>query len=258
MTLRIMQPSGGKFMEATWKQLEVHIQPFYSISKQKVVGAEALIRSKGNKQLSATDILTDLKSAGKLIDFDIMMIEKLCQCIAYFNTKPEIKQAKAPLNVNISPETLNIENISKRIISIIQYYNVRDNIVLELNEGSLFDDRAVENNIRNLASEGIILSLDDFNMTNKGLMALSKYDVREVKFKQTGLGEFTNKDIIILKYLKDMFGELKLNIVIEGIETMSQYKVIKNLGYDTIQGYIFSKPVCINDYNKLIDKKIDI
>lgn len=227
-------------MRGIWDKLEIYIQPFYNFSRKKVVGAEALIRSKEDEHIRAVDILNQLKAENKLIEFDILMLERLCQSIAYFNSMP--------LNINISPETLNKDGISKRIISIIQYYNVKDHIVLELNEGSLFDDKAVEKNIKNLTLEGITLSLDDFNMTNKGLMALSKYDVKEVKFKQTGLGEFNNKDVIILKYLKGLVGELKLNIVIEGIETISQCKVLRDLGLDTIQGYLYSKPIKMKDW----------
>lgn len=243
-------------MSGIWGNLEVHVQPLYNIKEQKVVGAEALVRSK-NKQVGAFEILEAIKRQGRLIEFDVMMIEKLCQCISYLNGNNAELRGMIPknsgiktgkLNINLSPDTLCEHGISKKILSIIDRYNARDRIVLELNEDSLFDNKAVERNIKEFTSSGIILSLDDFNMTNRGLRALSQFDVGEVKFKQTGLGEFTRKDIIILKYLKDMCGELKLNIIIEGIETSTQLGVIEELGIETVQGFIISKPIALKHY----------
>ena len=241
--------------------LEIHIQPFYNISKQDIVGAEALIRgTNGNNGESAHQILQTLKSENRLVEFDLYMIKKLSDSISRLNSKSSFNEGgvdledsasalnMVSLNINITPETIATTGISHEIVDIIDTYGVKNNIVLELHEDTGFSNPEVSRNISNLITNGVSLSLDDFNVMNENINTLARYNVKEVKIREINTKGFSVKQEIIYSQLRKMLTKLNLNIVFEGIETPYQCGMVNNMGFDTIQGYLVSKPIPLSKY----------
>lgn len=235
-------------------QLEIHIHPFYNFSQKGIVGAEALIR--GNNGETAHQILQALKGENGLVEFDLYMIESLSDSIARLNSKPHTAYSgedsalnMVSLNINISPETIATTGISHEIVDIINTYGVKHNIVLELHEDTEFSNPEVARNIDHLLSNGISLSLDDFNVMKENINTLARYNVKEVKIREINPTKgFTPKQTVIYSQLRKMLTKLNLNIIFEGIETPIQCGMVQGMGFDTIQGYLVSRPIPLSQY----------
>lgn len=211
--------------------VEVYMQPFYNIQDDSICGAELLVRGSGT---SASYVLDEYRKAEKLQDLDLFMIEQ---------TAIIAREIGEIVNVNISGHSLLLEDTANKVSSIIRDYEAGALIMIEINEDSDFNSHIVHNNINELISNGLLLSLDDFNYMTNGFEVLAKYPVKQVKVKQTGLGEFTQQKLVVLKHLLEMTKELGETLVIEGIETMSQLEDLYKLGFERIQGYIISEPI---------------
>lgn len=213
--------------------VEIYLQPFYNIQNDKICGAEVLARSTEILD-SAESVIEVYRESEKMQEFDLYVIEQA----AILSNK-----IRRTINVNISSESLLLEDTASKILDIIHNYSVKNLLMLEINEDSNFDDNIVEYNINEFISNEVMLSLDDFNFMKNGLEVLSKYPVKQVKIKQTKLGEFTEQKLVILKHMLELTKELGVTLVIEGIETKSQLEDLYKLGFERIQGYIISKPI---------------
>ena len=211
--------------------IEVYIQPFYNIQNDNICGAELLVRG---QNISASGVIDEYRKAEKLQDLDLYMIEQAAIIS---------REIKSMVNVNISGYSLLLKDTAYKVSSLIQDYNAKALIMIEINEDSDFDNNIVNANIKEFVSNGLLLSLDDFNFMKNGFEVLSKYPVKQVKIKQTKLGEFTEQKLVVLKHMLELTKELGVTLVIEGIETKSQLEDLYNLGFESIQGYIISEPI---------------
>lgn len=232
-------------LEFLRKSAQIYVQPLFCVSSNRVHGGEVLIRL--NTVDNGYEALNILKSRYNDAEIDKFILSETTKFIC---KNRNIELDILPLHVNISANTLENSDSIDEIIDIIENAECKDDIILEINENTNFDSSDVSFNIEKLLSRNIMISLDDFNVASSGISSLSKFRVQEIKLRQTGLGEFNNRDIIILKNINALCKELGTNLVIEGIETQTQLDVVKSLGIDTIQGYIYSVPLPISTYIK--------
>ena len=239
-------------MQDFYDSIVLFAQPLYSLRKQSTVGFEVLARWNGMEDLGASYVLDQIDAiCNKESDkskcykhFDMAILIKLlefikCNHISGFD-----------FNINISKYTLSDSRAVEDMVGVIHSYNVANCITIELNEGSKVYKPEHIYNIGKLHRAGIRVSLDDFNTMNSGISVLSRLNIDEIKFKQLGFGEFTEKDVVLLKAVKSAADGLGLLLIVEGIETSKQLQVVDSLGIDIIQGYKVGRPCSIQNLIK--------
>ena len=132
-------------------------------------------------------------------------------------------------------------------------------LVLELPERAFSSaETEVKKTVQALKESGFILSIDNFGSVNTPVNLLRDMPFSMVKLDRKFLTENSQNEDgqTILRYLIAMAKELDLTVVVEGVETQKQVNYLTEIGCDIAQGYFFSKPVSLRDFDQLNRKII--
>ena len=162
------------------------------------------------------------------------------------------------LSVNISALQYQKEDFVETLLNIIHKYDVDpDEIELEITESILIDDfSAVTEKMQLLKEYGIRISLDDFGTGFSSLSYLKKLPINTLKidksFTDTLLTDSATR--IITESIVSMVKSLGFESIAEGVEEEQQYKYLRAIGCDIIQGYLFGKPLSQEEIEQLLQK----
>lgn len=135
-----------------------------------------------------------------------------------------------------------------------------DAISIEITEGLIMDtDQSVTDKLLMLRDAGIQVALDDFGTGYSSLSYLQKLDIDYLKIDQSfveGLSPDSDEQALCEAVIA-MAHRLKLKVIAEGIETQEQYTILRSAGCDYGQGYYFSKPLSVLDFEQYIESKQD-
>ncbi|MBP5160351.1 MAG: EAL domain-containing protein [Lachnospiraceae bacterium] len=227
-------------------RIEVFYQPIFSISKQRFVSAEALVRIR-NKDGSLTfpnDFIPVAEKSEQIIKLGEKVFEKVCE----FISKEDVSRKGIEyIEVNLSVVQCDYLFLANTFMEIMRRFNVNPRMInLEITESAeLSDKETMIRNIDVLRSCGVRFSLDDFGTGQSNLNYIVDMPVDIVKFdREMTWSYFENtKAKYVMETSVSMIHGMDLQIVTEGVENEKQYHILKELGIDFIQGYYLSKPL---------------
>ncbi len=160
------------------------------------------------------------------------------------------------VSVNLSPVQLRQKNIVDLISNVLEETKLDPKfLVLEITEGIFIDyfDEAVKI-IEEIRDLGIKISLDDFGTGFSSLSYLKHLPINILKIDKSFIKDLNinQREKVILKSIISLAQKLDLNVVVEGVEDINQLKFIKSCNCDKVQGFLFSKPVDEESFEKLI------
>ena len=235
----------------------VNYQPIYSKEKNKITSAEALVRIKDpNGALIYPNSFIELAEKNGLIS---KLGEKVFIHVCDFINKYNLNELGLEyIEVNLSVVQCGDEKLADRYIEIMKEYNINPkNINLEITETASTNLRNIMiNNMKKLIDYGVSFSLDDFGMGNSNLNYIIEMPVEIVKFDRILVNSYFNDDKakFVMTRIIEMIKALRLEIVLEGIETREMLDEVLKLDIDFIQGYYYSKPVSEIDFVKYVNE----
>jgi diguanylate cyclase (GGDEF)-like protein/PAS domain S-box-containing protein len=131
-------------------------------------------------------------------------------------------------------------------------------IVVEITEGLLLEESdAVRKQIREFQQNGIEVSLDDFGTGYSSLSYLKKFNIDNIKIDQSFVRNLApdSDDMVLCEAMIAMAHKLGIKVIAEGIETSVQRDLLIGAGCDYGQGYLFSKPVSVEEFDAFLDKQ---
>lgn len=236
-------------------QFIIYFQPKYDLNKRKISGAEALVRwmhpVKG--MISPGDFIPIFEKNGFILKLDHYILEKACQHIQkWLNEGRDIP----PISINLSRMNLYNTNLCDDILKCIRKYDVPVNLIeLEITESAYMQNaKELINTANTLRSYGFKILMDDFGSGYSSLNVLKDMTVDVLKIDMLFLSNDTNsRSNIIIKSVIDMAKALNLETIAEGVETIEQVEFLTNSGCDSIQGYFYSKPLSVDQYELLLE-----
>lgn len=237
-------------------EFRVYYQPEVEIETNKIVGAEALIRWEHPTWglVSPGEFIPIAEETGFIIDMTNWMLREICKTYKSWLDKglPSIKIA-----INYSSISFLESNFVEGIKSIIEEFELDPKfLVIEVTEGILIKNKEiVMNNIKKLQNLGIKVALDDFGTGYSSLQYLSVFNIDIVKIDRSFIkGVLTNKaNNVLTRHVIEISNELGIKTVAEGIETKEQLEYLRELGCFLGQGYLFSKPVPVDEFEKILE-----
>ncbi len=234
-------------------KFEVFLQPQINFKSNKLDGAEALIRridASGNVQ-SPASFVPFYEKEGMISQIDIFVFRKMCELIKGWDKKGIALNIK--FSVNLSRSTVMEKDIINKLNNICQEYNInKSRIILEITETiSHSSDKVFANIIATIKQAGFSVSLDDFGSGHANLTSLRASDFDEIKIDMGLTKDVHNneKARILTKVALNLCEELDNMVsVAEGIETLEQFNTLKSLNCEKGQGYYFSKPITIKEF----------
>lgn len=240
------------------KKFVMYLQPMVDLHVYKIYSAEALVRWEHAEKgiLSPYAFLPVFENTNLMLKLDYYMWEEACKTIRRWIDN---KMEPLPLMVNISPIHLDSTGFIQVLSDMIQKYKLqKDMLVLELPERALTSaGTEVFTTVKALAENGFTLCVDNFGGLHSPVNLLRDLPFTMVKLDRKFLTDNSQNEEgeTILRYLIAMAKELDFTVVTEGIETLEQVNFLTEIGCDIAQGYYFSKPVNLREFD-MLNKKI--
>ncbi|WP_299876470.1 GGDEF domain-containing phosphodiesterase [uncultured Cocleimonas sp.] len=218
--------------------LPIHFQPIYNLNDGSLKAVELLIRvhSEEHGLLLPSQFLDQAKSYGLLTGLTKVCINMVAE---NFEKLPNVD-----INVNVPPYMLNNADTLNELISSFHNANLpTERFCIEVTEdGDIPTDHLIPA-INLLKESGFSISIDDFGTGYSSLGRLSILPVDSVKIDRSLLLSASDGNKAILESALTLVKRLGVKSVVEGVETMEQLNLVRSLGADSVQGYLFSKPV---------------
>ena len=235
------------------ERFQVYLQPKFSVTDNRVTGAEALVRWKRKDGTMAAPnlFLPALEKTGRIVDLDFYVFEKVAE---FLQKNQRLYRRQVPVSVNASALHALEEDAASHYLSILNRYGVDPSLVeIELTETAAVSDydsaRKLFGALRNA---GIHTSMDDFGAGYSVLNMITDIPVDTVKIdglliKNCEQGE---RGIYFLKSLIGLVKGLGYHVICEGVEYTEQVRILKEIGCDEAQGFWFSPPVPLAQYEE--------
>ncbi len=230
--------------------IKVYFQPIVDVVTRKTHSMEALARWDSSEygMLPPFDFIETLEKTRLIHKLDSYMVEKVCE--GYVEAKKHASRKFVPVSINLSQCDFEIvEDIVDMIDSTVKKYDMpRYLFHLEVTESTLTEQTEHLKTVsRRFEELGYQIWMDDFGSGYSSLNVLKDFRFDVIKFDMGFLRGNVVQSKIILKHMVDMCKDLGLNTLMEGVETESQFEVIKELGVDYCQGYLFAKPLPVDE-----------
>ena len=237
------------------KEFEIYFQPKVRTSNLAVSSAEVLVRwIRNRKMLWSPDIYIPLfEQNGFVVDLDYYVYEQTFQWLRKYSGK--LPQGFR-ISLNVSPVHFEQpQTFIQKIQELIDSYCVEPSfLTFEITESTYVNNPlAVNQVIRSLQNRNIQISMDDFGSGYSSLNTLKDLLFDEVKIDRMFLGDtISESGHIVLEEIFHMLKRMKKSIVCEGVETLKVADFLKQEGCDEIQGFLYYRPMCRWDFEKLM------
>lgn len=240
------------------REFVVYYQPKVDLNNSTLCGGEALVRWIRNGEIvPPMKFIPLLEAEGLITQLDFYVFERVCADIRSW-----IDSGITPERISTNFSKLHLKNpdLAKNIVDIVEKYNIPcEYIEIELTETSDYDDfKAMVAFVNMMNAAGIATSIDDFGTGYSSLYLLKDLNVDAIKLDRSLLikPDYRNlRDEIILKNIIGMVNELKMDIIAEGVETDMQADFLQEANCHITQGYLFDKPMPIDDFEKRLKNK---
>lgn len=232
------------------KEFIVYLQPKIDLATSKIVGAEALSRWQDPKKglIPPNDFIPLFERNGFIRKLDLYVFEEVCSLLQRW-IQSGIKPV--PISINLSRYYLTNPNFLHKYQEIQQKYQIPPELIeFELTETLVFENlELLKQVINNIHKIGFRCSMDDFGSGYSSLNVLRKVSVDVLKLDR---GFFMHQNDArgneIVKMVIQLAKKLGMHTVSEGVETNEQVEFLKAAGCDMVQGFVFSKPVPIPEF----------
>ena len=242
----------------TNNEFELYLQPIIDIKTNCINKAEALIRwNHPEKGLVSPDSFIPVaERSGLIITIGEWVINRTCQISKQLSELGfDIK-----ISMNLSPSQVADSNLFTYLKDCIQNNQVNPYLLeLEVTEDVLVDDYSVvETLLSNARAMGMSVSVDDFGTGYSSLSYLKKLPLDYLKIDRTFIKEIVadDNDKAIVKAVIAMAHNLNLCVTAEGVETQEQLSFLVDNACNSVQGYMFSRPISVNYFIKLLTEQL--
>lgn len=239
------------------EEFEVYLQPKYSLITEEIYGAEALVRwnKPGVGIIYPDDFIPVFERNGFIRKLDLFMFEKVCELISKWSTNSS-EVAIVPISINISRVDLINRELASSLKEIAQKYKIKpEYIEIELVESVIFEDiDKLIDVMKKIKKEGFLVSIDDFGRGHSSLGAIKDLPVDFIKIDKSFLEDVDEKGEKLITSIISMIRTLGIFSVAEGVETKEHVSLLKKAGCDIAQGYFYSTPIPLVEFEKIISK----
>jgi EAL domain-containing protein (putative c-di-GMP-specific phosphodiesterase class I)/GGDEF domain-containing protein len=248
----------SEFKEAIPKnQLRLLYQPRIDLATGRCVGAEALVRWHHPEAgtVSPAEFVPIIEGTSSIRSLTAWVVDNaVAQSARWRALGTDIQ-----VSLNVSPSNLEDADFEPMLYEALGRHGVpADRMELELTEGAVIrDGGAGLIRLRSLSSKGVRLAIDDFGIGYATLSYLQKLPVDVVKIDRSFLADLaTNtRNLALVKAMIPLCRELGYRVVAEGIEDVDTWDIIKSVGCEEAQGYLFGRPMSAEDIVGLVAAK---
>jgi diguanylate cyclase (GGDEF)-like protein/PAS domain S-box-containing protein len=226
--------------------LRLVLQPVVDITDEgqgQVTAHEALLRLQDPVLgvLQPQDFVEVASETGLIVDVDMWMLNEVARLLAEGGVPPDTQ-----VSVNISARTLELPDFATQLIELLVKHDAAPGrLALEITESVLLEaGPGVEQTVRDLRALGIHVGLDDFGTGYSALAHLQRFDLDFLKIDRSFVADLSEgpRGLAMVQAVANLAHSLGLTVVAEGVETSEQSDLLRSLGCDRGQGWLFGRP----------------
>ena len=237
-------------------EFKIYLQPKHNLTADSTGGAEALVRwiHPDLGFMNPGVFIPLFEQNGFIKELDEYVIHQVCKTI---KTWQEDGKMIIPISVNLSRRDFEIPDLDKIITDIVDSYDLEHKYIhIELTESAFVDNPdTIKTVIKSLHDNGFVIELDDFGKGYSSLTTLTSLEIDTLKLDMSIIKEdIPGSKNNVLDFCMQLVNMMHLTSVAEGVETIEQVDRLKSLGCDYIQGFYYSKPLSVDDFEKYLNK----
>ena len=235
-------------------EFKVYLQPKMNIKNNRCQGAEALVRwiHPEEGMISPGEFIGLFEENDKIIELDFYVFEEVCKIIKSWidNDKNVV-----PISVNLSRKHLKNTVFIDKFVDIKNKYSVPDGLIeFEILESVALDDEKINiliSILDKIHQNGFLCSLDDFGSGYSLLSVLSELRVDTIKLDRKFFRDFEDeRSKNVIESFINVCERINTKVVAEGIESKEQLDYLRKVNCELVQGFIFSKPIDVESFEK--------
>jgi len=237
------------------EELRVYYQPQVDIETGEIIGAEALVRwqTKDKGLIPPSSFIPIAEETGLILDIGEWVLQETCR-----QGRQWLDAGFAPiiLAVNVSAHQFKRSNMREIVRQTLAGTGFpAEQLELEMTESSLMaQEESMVDLLSDLRSLGVLLAIDDFGTGYSSLAYLKRFPLDTLKIDKSFIDDIPHDkdDVEITKAINALGHTLGFKVLAEGVENQQQLDFLQNIGCDTYQGYIKSKPLPADEFVALL------
>lgn len=242
------------------KELLLHYQPIINLQTGHLQGFEALLRWQHPERgmVSPVEFIPLAEETGMIVPIGKWCLNEACRQMKKW-TEQFPEAANLCINVNVSSVQLARDNFVMTTREALHNSGLSgERLKLELTETALIENAdSARDILLDLRSFNVSLAIDDFGTGYSSLSYLNRFPADTLKIDRSFINRMDSNEESskIVHIITTLAATLGMSVVAEGIETEEQLKILRNLGCQYAQGYLFAKPLCISDAELYLKKE---
>lgn len=239
------------------EQLVLYYQPQIDIATRNIFGVEALIRWRHPQRglVPPVEFIPLAEERGLIVAISEWVLRTAC---AQAQAWHQSGLRKITVAVNMASPSFKQENLLQVVTDALEGSGLEAKYLeLEVTESIMVHDmKTVLPTLKALKDIGIHLSIDDFGTGYSSLSYLQHFPIDALKIDQTFVSDIDeNRGSAIVQAIIAMSASLNLTVIAEGVETESQAKFLLENGCHKMQGYLFSRPLPVDEMTRLLQQQ---
>jgi len=235
----------------------LHYQPKIDMGDGQITGAEALVRWQHPERglLLPGEFIPIAEETGLIVQLSDWVLETVCAQARHWK---DVGLTPMRIAINITAREFT-RSLPDRVRAALNRHQLSgDWLELEITESMLMHstDKVIAI-MEKICLLGVTIALDDFGTGYSSLSYLKRFPINSLKIDRSftmGIPSDTN-DCAIASAIIGIAKQLRHKVVAEGVETTAQFEFLKAAGCDELQGYLFSRPVPVEDFELMLIEK---
>ena len=241
-------------------RITYYLQPQVDMETGEIIGAEALTRwiDKDGSLISPAAFIPALEESGFVVTLDKYIWQDVA---SWLRTRLDQGLPVVPISLNVSRVDILACDVAEHMGALAAQYNLPPELMhIEITETAYTgESEAVDRLTAKLHNRGFSTYMDDFGTGQSTLAMLKSVNVDVIKLDRTFVpaGKADERSTQIVSSMLEMAQSLHLPVVIEGIETEGQAKLLRQMGARFAQGFLYYRPMPATDFEALLDGSDD-
>mgnify|MGYP000324283094 CR=1 FL=1 len=233
----------------------IYLQPKLD-REETLIGAEALVRWQHPTRglLTPAEFIDQAEESNFIVKIGKQVLMQACEQLSIWQASAETKHLT--LAVNLSAKQIWQSQFVDDFMLTVSSFNIdKSKLIVEVTETVLLQDvNDATEKMNRLKAYGITVSLDDFGTGYSSLNYLHRLPIDEIKIDRSFINDFADDEQVklMVKSIVGLANNFGVNVVAEGVENIEQFNLLKEFNVDVYQGFFFSKPISLTDFERYL------
>ena len=243
-------------------QFKVYLQPQVDLKTKKIVSAEALVRwidvEKGI--VPPFKFIPLFEKNGFICKVDYFVWEESIKTLAKWR---ENSQIMIPISINLSRVDIQKAGMIEATMQLLEKYSIPSKWVkAEVTESvCLENNKIIIEKMELIKKHGLKIAIDDFGSGYSSLHMLKELPIDILKVDKSFLDykdDMREKDEILIRDVVNLGKHMRMQIIVEGVETLEQSDFLEGIGCDIVQGYYYGRPMPIEEFERALEENYKV